>query len=58
MKLVVFLCFWPFVQAFEWPTLTYKPKRLCSVNETYDPSMLLCELCNGPNTIPDTKSGQ
>lgn len=51
--LVVFLWVLPLIKAFEWPTLTYKPRRLCSSNETYDPSMLICEICNGPNTIPD-----
>ena len=55
-KSFLFVLFLPCIKSFEWPTLTYKPQRLCTVNETYDPSMLLCEICNGPNTVP-SKTG-
>ena len=57
--MLVILQFWAFfalTRAFEWPSITFKHKNQCTVNETYDIQLLNCEICNSEYAIP-SKSG-
>ena len=42
-------------EAFEWPTITYKSKINCNINETFNPSLLQCQTCLAPNSVPLTE---
>ena len=45
-------------QAFEWPTITFKHKNQCNVNQTYDIQMLNCEECTSSDLAVPTDSGK
>ena len=45
-------------QAFEWPTITFKHKNQCNINQTYDIQMLNCEECTSSDFAVPTNSGK
>ena len=52
------LAYFGMIQAFEWPTITFKHKNQCNVNQTYDIQMLNCEECTSSNLAVPKDSGK